>query len=146
MNQWVWISTYSMFLSASISASLQAIIYVSEFKGILHNNMHNAKKNKKQISVISSGFFSSRWTRALCQTVTYLWVAEARWSERDFMVSPNKWYHKNLNYYVLNRDSTFSCSLISHSRTFGNMKISRNYVNCTGVSYFTLLLLFILAS
>lgn len=34
-----------------------------------------------------SDFFPYRWTMALCQTVTFLWVAGAKWSERDFMVS-----------------------------------------------------------
>lgn len=31
-------------------------------------------------------FFSSSWTKSLTATVTFPWVAEARWSERGFMV------------------------------------------------------------
>lgn len=37
---------------------------------------------------LSANFFSSssRWIKSLIQTVMFLWVAEARWSERGFMV------------------------------------------------------------
>lgn len=40
-------------------------------------------------------FLSCRWITSLCKTAAFLWVAGARWSERDFMVSLLWVYWKN---------------------------------------------------